>query len=420
MINSLGANHHMSKARNPQARVPKVVVVLPSTTYRAHDFMSAAEELGIDLVVASEQPPPFEMGDRYLHIDCSNPQDAADAITELGDKVPLDGVVAADDTGVEVASLAGNALGLASNNPDAARATRNKALLRSRLSAAEVPQPKFAVVEHGRSMQEAASTVGFPLVVKPLSRSASQGVIRVDHPEEVQPTVDRVRRIIGDDTSDLLLESYLPGDEVAVEGLVKDGELTVLAIFDKPDTSAGPVFPETILVTPSRLPEPSQAECVRVAQAALKGLGLSHGPVHIELKILDGHVSVLEVAARSIGGLCSRSLSFGLMGTTLESLILRNAVGMDKPELHRERLANGVLMIPIPRSGILRSIDGIEEVKELADITGIDITIKLGTEVLAPPAGDRYLGFVFARAKTPDAVETVLNKAKTKIVVSVD
>jgi biotin carboxylase len=399
--------------------MPKAVVVLPSTTYRASDFVSAAEALGIDLVVASEQPPPIEMGDRYLHIDCSDPQRAADAITNLGDGVSLDGVVAADDAGVEVASLAGKALGLASNDPEAARATRDKALLRNRLRAAEVPQPDFAVVEQGGSLDHAAKTVGFPLVIKPLSRSASQGVIKVDHYEDLQATADRVRGIIKDDTEGLLFESYLPGDEVAVEGLVRDGELMVLAIFDKPDTSPGPVFPETILVTPSRLPEPSQAECVRVAEAALNAIELTHGPVHVELKVLDGHVRVLEVAARSIGGLCSRSLSFGLMGTSLESLILRNAVGMDKPELRRETAASGVLMIPIPQSGTLSSIDGIEEVRELADITGIDITINVGSEILAPPDGDRYLGFVFARAATPDAVETALRKAMTKIDVSV-
>jgi hypothetical protein len=151
----------------------------------------------------------------------------------------------------------------------------------------------------------------------------------------------------------------------------------------------------------------------------LRGLGLTHGPVHIELKIHDGRASVLEVAARSIGGLCSRSLNFGLMGTTLESLILRNAVGMDKPELRREQHASGVLMIPIPRSGILSSIQGIDQTRTIPHITGVDITINVGSDILAPPEGDRYLGFVFARANTPDAVESALRKAKNTISVLV-
>ena len=402
--------------------MPRAVVVLPSTTYRAHDFVSAAESLGIDLVVASENPPPFDMGDRYLHIDCSDPQSAADSITKMSDEVAFDGVVAADDAGVMVASLAGTTLGLAANKPDAARATRDKLLLRNRLETAEVPQPRFVALEPTQSSaEEIAQAVGFPLVVKPLSRSASQGVIRVDRPQDLPATIDRVRRIIGDDehSSRLLLEAYLPGEEVAVEGLVRNGELMVLAIFDKPDTSKGPSFPETILVTPSRLSDDSQQECIRVAEAALRGLGLTHGPVHIELKIHNGRASVLEVAARSIGGLCSRSLNFGLMGTTLESLILRNAVGMDKPELRREQHASGVLMIPIPSSGLLGSIEGIDETRTIPNITGVDITINVGSEVLAPPEGDRYLGFVFARADTPDVVETALREAKDTIAVLV-
>ena len=151
----------------------------------------------------------------------------------------------------------------------------------------------------------------------------------------------------------------------------------------------------------------------------MRGLGLTHGPVHIELKIHNGRASVLEVAARSIGGLCSRSLNFGLMGTTLESLILRNAVGMDKPELRREQHASGVLMIPIPSSGLLGSIEGIDETLTIPNITGVDITINVGSEVLAPPEGDRYLGFVFARADTPDAVESALREAKDTIAVLV-
>ncbi len=402
--------------------MPRAVVVLPSTTYRAHDFVSAAESLGIDLVVASENPPPFDMGDRYLHIDCSDPQGAADSITALGDETAFDGVVAADDAGVMIASLAGTTLGLAANTPDAARTTRDKLLLRNRLATTEVPQPRFAVLEPTRSSAEKApNAVGFPLVVKPLSRSASQGVIRVDRPQDLSPTVERVRHIIGDrrHSQRLLLEAYLPGDEVAVEGIIGNGELMVLAIFDKPDTSEGPSFPETILVTPSRLSDENQQECIRVAEAALRGLGLTHGPVHIELKIHNGRASVLEVAARSIGGLCSRSLNFGLMGTTLESLILRNAVGMDKPELRREQHASGVLMIPIPRSGILNSIEGIDQARTIPNITGVDITINVGSDVLAPPEGDRYLGFVFARADAPQTVETALRKAKSTISVLV-
>ena len=397
--------------------MPRAVVVLPSTTYRARDFVRAAEALGVDLVVASEQPPPFDMGNAYVQIDCADPEAAAETIVSLGDETPLDAVVAADDAGVVAVALAGRRLGIPSNSPDAAAATRDKLEMRRRLAASEIPQPAFALIGVGDAVEPGG--IGFPAVIKPLHRSAGQGVIRVDRPDDLHPAVRRVRAIVGDSQAPVLIESFLGGDEIAVEGLVRDGELTVLAIFDKPGRSKGPYFPETILITPSRLPDPDQAEATRVAQRAVDAVGITHGPVHVELMVDEGKAQVIELASRSIGGLCSRSLSFGLMGTSLETLVLRNALGLDKPELRREQVASGVLMIPIPASGTLAEVRGTDEVSQIEEVTAIDLTTTPGSRVLAPPEGDRYLGFVFARAPTPDRVEAALRRAGDLIEVVV-
>jgi biotin carboxylase len=255
--------------------------------------------------------------------------------------------------------------------------------------------------------------------MKPVDRSASQGVIRVDQPEDAHPTAARIRSIVGEDAT-LLVESLVPGAEIAVEGLVSGGELTVLAIFDKPDTPTGPYYPETLFVTPSRLPDEAITEARRVAAAAVAGLGLGAGPVHIELKVHDARARVIEVAARSIGGLCSRSLNFGLTGTTLESLILRNAIGMPRDNLRREPVASGVLMIPTPVSGVFAGISGEEETRQIDGITGIDLTIVPGKKIVAPPEGERYLGFVYARADTPEQVEAALRKAMSTLEVQLE
>ena len=398
--------------------MPTALVVLPSTTYRAADFVRAAEGLGVDLIVASEQPPPFDMGDRYLQIDCSDADRAAEAIIRLGDVISIDGVVAADDAGVLVAALSATKLGLRSITPEAAAATRDKALQRALMAAAEVPQPRFKLLGPDEDPGSAGHEIGYPLVIKPLDRAAGQGVIRVDRPEDLLPVMERARDIVGH-SAPLLLEEYMTGLEVALEGIVRDGELTVLALFDKPDAVDGPFFPETLLITPSRIDEEVQAECQRVAAAALRSIGVSHGSVHVEMKVEGASVRVIEVAARSIGGLCSKSLNFGLMGTTLEALILRNAVGLDKPELRREEVASGVLMIPIPRAGTFAEIRGLDSIKDLEHISAVDITAKSGSRVEPPPEGDRYLGFVFARAKTPELVEMALREAMKTIEVVV-
>ncbi len=399
--------------------MPKAVVILPSNTYRAADFVRAAESLGMELVVASEQPPPFDMGDRYLQIDCSNPEQAAEAVADLGEDVPIDGVVAADDQGVMVAAHANSILGLAGNTPESAATTRDKLLMRERLAASEVDQPRYAALRPGDSPEETAAAIGFPLVMKPLDRSASQGVIRVDRPEDAAGTAERIRTIVGTDAT-LILETFVPGAEIAIEGLISNGDLTVLAIFDKPDTPAGPYFPETLFITPSRLPDDALAEAERVSEAAVSALGLTTGPVHIELKMEGTRGRVLEVAARSIGGLCSRSLNFGLTGTTLESLILRNAIGMRRDSLRREPVASGVLMIPTAETGVLAAVGGQEETLAIEGITGMDFTIVPGKKIVAPPEGERYLGFVYARADTPEEVESALRKAMSNLEVQLE
>lgn len=398
--------------------MPRVLVVLPSQTYRAGDFLRAADELGVDLIVASEVEPPIDMGDRYLKIECDSPELAAETIVAAGDRVPIDGIVAADDGGVVVAALAGTKLGLISNEPQAARAARDKSLQRRHFSSSEVPQPRWSTLQPGDDAVAAAEALGFPLVIKPLDRAAGQGVLKVGSVTDLEAALSRIRRIFPDgEERTYLLEEFLEGSEVAVEGILgPDGFLT-LAIFDKPDSWSGDGFQETILVTPSRHDDDVQTECVRVAAAAVSAIGLTHGSVHVELMVTDNGVRVIEVAARSIGGLCSKSLKFGLMDTSLEALILRNALGRDKRELRRDNRASGVLMIPIPGAGTVASIEGIDEVASSPGVTSIDITAGPGEKLSPPPEGDRYLGFVFANGDSPSRVEEVLRQAMKTIQV---
>lgn len=399
--------------------MPKAVVILPTNTYRATDFVKAAESLDIDLVVASEEAPPFDMGDRYVQIDCRDPGEAAETIAALGETVPIDGVVAADDQGVMVAAHATTMLGLPGNPPEAAAATRNKLAMRKALAAAEVDQPRFASLGPEDSPVAVVATIGTPVVIKPIDRAASQGVIRVDDPADAVAVAARIRAIVGADAT-LLVESYVPGPEIAIEGLLAGGQLTVLAVFDKPDTSDGPYFPETLFVTPSRHSEEILTQARRSSEAALHALGLITGPVHIEFRLEGDRARIIEVAARSIGGLCSRSLDFGLMGTSLESLILRNAIGRPRDDLRRAPVASGVLMIPTPLSGILVAVSGEEETRAIPGITGIDFTIRPGGHVVAPPEGERYLGFVYARAETPEEVESALREAMATLEVQLE
>ena len=369
--------------------------------------MRAATHLGVEVVVGSEERQAMadEMGTRALVVPMSDVGAAVEAIAALHERSPLDAVVAVDDQGVEVAAAAGERLGLPHNDPSAVAATRDKSVMRDALARVHVPQPRFRVVAELDHISEVADDVGYPCVLKPVGLSASRGVIRADDAVSAMRAAERIRAITD---GPLLVEEYLPGDEVAVEGLLRgEQQLEILAVFDKPDPLVGPYFEETIYVTPSRLRDELQQRVALLTWRATRAIGLTDGPIHAELRIDGDRVSVIEVAARSIGGLCARTLRFGA-GIALEELILRHALGLPIDELERERSASGVMMLPIPRAGVLEQVHGQDAARAVPGITGLEITVPRGRRVVPLPEGDRYLGFLFARADTPEQVEAAL------------
>ena len=404
----------------------RVLLLLPSGTYRARDFLAAARALGAEAVVASDrrQAMSSALGDRALTVSLRDPEAAADRIVALAERTPLDAVVAADDAGVLPAAHACERLGLRGNPPPAAARTRDKASLREALAAAGIAQPDFRVAAPGAEIGRLAREVGLPCVVKPLSLSASQGVIRADDPAAAARAGERGRAILaeavpGASDERLLVERYLPGAEVAVEALLRGGELEVLAVFDKPDPLEGPYFEETLLVTPSRLPASSVRAVERATAAAAAALGLREGPVHAELRVTgEEEVAVLELAARTVGGLCARTLRFGL-GVSLEELVLRHALGLPLGGLRREAAAAGVMMLPIPRAGVLEAVSGQERALAVRGIAVLELSLPPGRPVLPLPEGDRYLGFLFARGEAPEAVERALREAHGELEIRI-
>jgi biotin carboxylase len=314
------------------------------------------------------------------------------------------------------------ALGLRANPVAAVATTRNKHAMREALAKARVPSPPHTLLTLADDPAEAARRVGFPCVLKPTILSGSRGVIRADDAAEFVAAFRRIEAILrtpevaalGAGADQILVEGFVPGREVALEGLLVEGSLTVLALFDKPDPLDGPFFEETIYVTPSRLPADAQAAIAHVTEWAAVALGLREGPVHAELRVNESGPWLIELAARSIGGLCSRTLRFGT-GMSLEELILRHALGIEIDTLERERRPAGVMMLPIPRRGVLQATSGLEAAAAVPGIESVTITAHPGQELVPLPEGSRYLGFVFARADTPEAVEAALREAHRRL-----
>ena len=401
----------------------RVLLLIPSATYRAPDFMAAAEHLGVEVVIGTDADLDVLRTGGSIALPFGDLDGAASRIVEAARERPLDAVLAVDDAGAVIAAEASRRLALPHNPVVAVQATRDKSLLRERLVEAGVPSPDFRVLPLEADPAIAAADAPYPCVLKPLALAGSRGVIRANDPEEFRAAFERIRALLalpdvaaecGNAANALLVEGFVSGREVAVEGLLADGRLHSLAIFDKPDPLDGPFFEETIYVTPSRLSDSEQRAVLTAAARAARALGLTDGPLHAELRINEDGVWPIDIAARSIGGLCARTLSFGT-GVSLEELILRHAIGAPAASLDREDPATGVMMIPIPSRGVLHAVEGRDEAEAVPGIESVTITIPVGQEVIPLPEGSAYLGFIFARGDEPATVERTLREAHAQL-----
>ena len=413
----------------------RVLLIATTTGYQTRAFGEAAERMGVELVFATDRCHQLDdpWRDGAIPVRFRDDAEAAflEALGATARRRPLHGVVGVGDRPAVFAALACEALGLKGHPPAAARASGNKLETRRRFAAAGLPGPAFSEVLLSDSVG-ARPARGFPAVVKPLALSGSRGVIRVDDPETLEAALERVRRLLsrGDilehrHPSDdrVLLETFIPGREYAIEGVVEHGTLRVLAVCDKPDPLDGPFFEESIYVMPSTEPATLQRRMERAVADAVAALGLRHGPVHAECRVNDAGVFVLEVAARPIGGLCARAFRFtgpGGVGLSLEELLLRHALGRPLSDYRRETSASAVMMIPIRRGGIYRRTDGVDAARAVPGIVDVVMTAKPGQRVEPLPEGASYLGFIFARQDRHDDAVVAVRQARDRLGVVMD
>jgi biotin carboxylase len=398
--------------------VPRLLLLASAHTYRLEPFLEAARQLGVDVVRGLDVPPAHTASnDNFLGLDFRDIDRSIRQAQAYAQQHRLWAVIPTDDAAVALAAHLSEALDLPTvcNSIEAAAAARDKYLMRQMFSQAGLPSPWYKLFSTTADPAVIAAQVQYPCVLKPTCLSGSRGVIRADDPDQFRAAFVRLKAIlIKAGLKEMLVEGYLPGIEVALEGLLTHGQLKVLALFDKPDPLEGPFFEETIYVTPSRLPPETQAALRASAAAAARALGLREGPVHAELRVNADGPWMIEIAGRSIGGLCSQTLRFGT-DLSLEALILRQALGMEIESLERERRAGGVMMIPIPAAGTLVGVNGLEAAQAVPGIESIEITAKLNYPLVPLPEGDSYLGFIFARGEMSEEVEAALRAAHREL-----
>ena len=411
----------------------RILIIATTTGYQIRSFGEAAEKLGVRLVFASDRCDQLDdpWWDQAIPIRFHDELGAVDAIVDGLGAHPPDGVIAVGDRPVPLAARVNESFGLPGNPVGAAMATRNKLESRRALQAAGLAVPEFRAIAVTDDSFEVSLTLPYPVVIKPLAMSGSRGVIRANSSCEFVLAFERLRlllaqpdvRVERDTAHDaLLVESFIPGPEFAVEGVLTDGVLRTFATFDKPDALDGPFFEETIYLTPSRESAQVQGAIAATVAAGAAAVGLRHGPVHAECRVNEAGVYLLEVAARPIGGLCSKALRFVSPGgeASLEEVLLRHALRQDVTAFTRERAASGVMMIPIPHRGVYKSVEGERDARAVPDIVDVQITAKPDATLVPLPEGKSYLGFIFARATTPLAAEQALRASHGKLRFVID
>ena len=407
----------------------RVLLFATKLGYQTRSFRSAADQLGVTLAYVTDRCGRLDdpWNDQALAVHFELPEGAAGAVLEAERGQRVDGILAVGDRPTATAAYVARGLGLTHNHVASVEACRNKVRMREVLRDAGVPVPWFREVPLHPLPEPSLLGITYPCVLKPISLSGSQGVTRANSREEFVAGATRLKRLLNSaeilatrerHRDQMIVEGYLEGKEVAVEALLTDGTPRVLAIFDKPDPLEGPFFEETIYVTPSRL-APEQQRAIEISLlSCIRSVGLTHGPVHAEFRLNEQGIWPIEIAARPIGGLCARALRFKPgrdepMG--LEELLLRHELGLPESDATRENAASGVMMIPVPRSGILESVEGLEQARATQFITSVEITARLHDHIDAWPEGSSYLGFLFARADEPSQVEHSLRQAHAKL-----
>lgn len=395
---------------------------MTTSTYRASAFLEASKKLEISTIIGTDQPDilgHLNPGSS-INLDYSKNNDSKKKIIEHINKFPIHGVLAIDEETLILGAIVADSLGLICHSMESVSTTRSKYELRKVLSEDGLRNPEFKLISSEENPKLISKSISFPCVMKPTYLSGSRGVIRANNEKEFTNAYLRIKNILDepeaiirgkDEAKMLLIEEYIDGIEVAVEGIIVNGEFLPLTIFDKPEPLDGPFFEETLYVTPSRLPKSLQEKILEETKNASNAIQLTNGPVHAELRIdRNGDPWVIDIASRTIGGKCSRAIKFS-DGITLESIILSHVLGKKLPNIVPISSSSGVMMIPIPKSGVLKEVLGKEDALAIEGIEEIEITIPLGDKIVQLPEGDRYLGFIFASSKKSNETIEILKEA---------
>ena len=382
----------------------KLLLVIPENSYKSNDFVLTAERLDIDfLVITDSQQVSDQFSDTVIihSFDKELENDVKEKLQDVTHILPV------DHSALKFSAYLVDLLKAKGNNTKSINTAMNKFESRKIFNSISEIKIQNAIVNKIEDIEKFINENGTS-VLKPIYGTASKSVIKVQSFQENKAEVEKLMQDCSD--QDLIIEEFVDGSEYALEGNLINSELNKIVIFDKPINYKEPYFEESLYIAPTEIPDTTQKEIVNLIGKACKKLGLENGPVHVEFKIHNKEIFIIEINPRMIGGLCSRCLSFGLFKTSLEEIALHAFLNNELKSI--DLLSNfvGVLMIPTPISGKFISINK-NELESIPNVSGVEITVSENSNLLEPPFGDKYLGFVFSQGDSKEKVMESLTLA---------
>ncbi len=382
----------------------KLLLVIPENSYKSNDFVTSAEKLDLDfLVITDSQQVSGQFSDTVIihSFDKELENDVREKLQDITHVLPV------DHSALKFSAYLVDLLNAKGNNTKSINTAMNKFESRKIFNSISEIKIQNAIVKKIEDIEIFINENGTS-VLKPIYGTASKSVIKVESFQENRNAVEKLMQDCSD--QDLIIEKFVDGSEYALEGNLINSELNKIVIFDKPINYKEPYFEESIYIAPTGIPDKTQKEIVNLIGKACKKLGLENGPVHVEFKIHNNEIFIIEINPRMIGGLCSRCLSFGLFRTSLEEIALHAFLNNELKSI--DLLSNfvGVLMIPTPISGKFISINK-NELESIPNVSGVEITVSENSNLLEPPFGDKYLGFVFSQGDSKEKVMESLTLA---------
>ena len=382
----------------------KLLLVIPENSYKSNDFVLTAEKLGIDfLIITDSEQVTSQFGDTVIvqNFDENISDETLVKLQKITHVLPV------DHSGLKYAGYLVDLLGAKGNKLFAIEHSMNKFESRNTFNSISNIKAKNMIAKSLKDIESFTEKHGTS-VLKPNFGSASKSVLKINN---FNQSKDYIINLMNDcEGQEMIIEQYIEGTEYALEGNLINSNLNKITIFDKPIEYKEPYFEESIYITPSELSEELQNQIVELIGNACKKIGLENGPIHVEFKILDENIFIIEINPRMIGGLCSKCLSFGLFKVSLEEITLHAFLYDELKPI--ELLSNyvGVLMLPTPKTGKFVSINQ-DELEKIDNVSTVEITVSQNSDLLEPPFGDKYLGFVFSQANEKVLVINALMKA---------